>query len=154
MKRDDQLKWFCHHLLSEERELEQSVAKGVEIPFWDANACRELLGEAIWSRIYTIKILASGVAALSYEAYLETRVWKRVSAFVKERDGSCVRCGDTDNLIVHHKTYAMFGREWDFLIQGPPEWSRRPFETLETRCDLCHAVAHADLAWNRRDRRP
>lgn len=66
---------------------------------------------------------------MNYEEYLRSPAWKTIRAEVIARDGSCVLCDSTDELQVHHRTYARLGHE-------------EPTD-LATLCLRCHRVYHA-----------
>ena len=47
-----------------------------------------------------------------YEEYLSSYAWRLVREQVLVRDQYCYRlCEHTENLQVHHRTYARFGKE-------------------------------------------
>ena len=64
-----------------------------------------------------------------YQAYLKTPEWKAIRLLViNERKGKCERCGSTEKLEVHHKTYKNLFNE--------------PLEDLELLCKVCHTKHH------------
>lgn len=72
---------------------------------------------------------------LSYDQFLLTPYWKRVSAKVRRRAGNrCELCPATRGLHVHHKTYEHHGLEDEHL------------DDLICLCGNCHALVHSKLA--------
>lgn len=66
---------------------------------------------------------------MSYADYLRTGEWQKRRAEAIQRDGyKCVRCGATENLQVHHATYANRGHEH--------------LGDLVTLCRSCHCRTH------------
>ncbi len=66
---------------------------------------------------------------MAYPRYLQTPEWQAIRQMALDRDGHrCVECGSTEQLQVHHKTYARRGHE-----------KRRDLVTL---CDRCHKARH------------
>lgn len=71
---------------------------------------------------------------LTYPQFLRSDYWQKVRKLVLERDGyKCKRCGSTENLRVHHKTYKHHNSELKHL------------EDLVTVCDFCHNVIHGKI---------
>jgi len=70
----------------------------------------------------------------AYNQYLRDPHWKLTREAVLRRDKACTRCGTTENLQVHHKTYAHVGNE--------------PLEDLITLCKGCHNLEHKRALWN------
>ncbi|MDF2461775.1 MAG: hypothetical protein K0Q43_10 [Ramlibacter sp.] len=65
-----------------------------------------------------------------YSAYLQTKLWKKISRRVLKRDNKvCRRCGGR-GLRVHHRSY-----DAD-VMRGERD------EALATVCDTCHHVIH------------
>lgn len=61
--------------------------------------------------------------------YLQTDHWEQARTQARIRDGfCCVKCGDHQDLHVHHLTYERKGVEW--------------LEDLQTLCGFCHGLAH------------
>lgn len=71
---------------------------------------------------------ASGV--LSHQNFCDSRYWKLVTNEVKRLRIVCERCGATDNLLVHHKTYENKGNEHLHL------------DDLTLLCKHCHRHEH------------
>ena len=69
----------------------------------------------------------TGEIVFCYEHYLLTQHWKTLSWRIKQ-GGSCVECGEKNNLCVHHISYDRIGRERD--------------EDLEVVCKTCHIRKH------------
>lgn len=66
---------------------------------------------------------------MEYPAYLATPEWKQVRWFALNRDGfSCVLCGATEGLCVHHRRYDRRGFEHG--------------EDVVTLCERCHRSHH------------
>ena len=66
---------------------------------------------------------------MNYAEYLESPWWRaRKAAIVRYRGERCERCGSTDSLELHHRTYERLGRE-------------RP-EDVELLCHRCHKLEH------------
>lgn len=49
-------------------------------------------------------------------AYYETEHWRSLSRSRRELDGSCILCGATDELQVHHICYELFAEHIDDLM--------------------------------------
>lgn len=62
--------------------------------------------------------------AMNYQAYLKTPHWKHTRKKIIARDKSCVLCGSTEHLVVHHRRYDNIGNEHD--------------DDLVTLCTTCH----------------
>ena len=68
---------------------------------------------------------------LLYSDFLRTRYWKIVARYVKRRaNGKCEKCGSTEKLRVHHKTYENHGDE------------ARHLDDLVCLCGECHGKEH------------
>ncbi|HSZ58656.1 MAG TPA: HNH endonuclease signature motif containing protein [Tepidisphaeraceae bacterium] len=64
-----------------------------------------------------------------YKEYLSSEDWAELRAEAIERaGGECERCGSTENLQVHHRTYRRLGQE--------------RLSDLECVCDECHREIH------------
>ena len=64
-----------------------------------------------------------------YQWYVNSATWRRRRSRFLERKGSkCEVCGSTDNITVHHKTYARLGNERD--------------RDLQVLCSGCHNNLH------------
>lgn len=69
--------------------------------------------------------------AMDYGDFLKTKYWTAISMYLKHKaDGKCSRCGSTDNLNVHHKSYAHHGLELFYL------------DDLTVLCEHCHSGEH------------
>ena len=65
----------------------------------------------------------------AYVAYLRSPQWQVVRLQVLRRDRwRCTRCGDTQSLEVHHRTYERFGHEH--------------LSDLQAICTDCHRAIH------------
>lgn len=72
-----------------------------------------------------------GVYQGAYADYLSTAHWARCRRLALARDGyRCRRCGSTQALEIHHRSYAYPWHEHEHL------------EVLETLCSRCHARHH------------
>ena len=71
----------------------------------------------------------TGEPADDYREYCKTEHWRGVSRNLRKRIGRCEKCGKSDRLTVHHKTYERIGAE-----------HRRDLQVL---CPRCHLKAHA-----------
>lgn len=71
---------------------------------------------------------------MTYAEKLKDPRWQKRRLKTMERDNwCCVRCGnDKETLHVHHKAYS--GEPWD-----------APDDTLETLCQTCHEMKHAEI---------
>jgi 5-methylcytosine-specific restriction endonuclease McrA len=79
--------------------------------------------------LYSCAWLFSRSPIVVYEDYIRSSRWREKARDCKSRAGwRCARCGSTENLQAHHKTYARLGRE-------------RPTD-LECLCDGCHETEH------------
>jgi len=66
-----------------------------------------------------------------YSKYLRSEEWSKIRRKVLKRDNyKCAKCEKTNNLNVHHETYAHIFKESDFLGD------------LITLCGDCHVKAH------------
>lgn len=66
-----------------------------------------------------------------YEEFLMSPYWHKVRTIILERDNyTCIKCGNTTNLHVHHLTYANHLDELNHL------------DNLVTLCKLCHKSMH------------
>lgn len=75
-----------------------------------------------------------GEAQKAYAKFLQTPVWKKLSAACIERDGhKCTECESTEILQAHH----LFYRE---------NWWDTELEDLITLCRDCHHAHHFDLS--------
>lgn len=63
------------------------------------------------------------------QALYASAAWRRVRDLVRERDGSCRRCGSTTNLTAHHLT----------SIHERPDLSLDPANVI-TLCRSCHGT--------------
>lgn len=80
------------------------------------------------------KEIQSVVSNMEYGDFLKTLYWKTISAIVKEDSGNkCSKCGSTENLEVHHKTYDNHGLEHLKSIQD---------SDLTCICHKCHSKEH------------
>jgi 5-methylcytosine-specific restriction endonuclease McrA len=71
------------------------------------------------------------VRSSTYEVFLATNYWRNLRERAFEELGrSCRRCGQTEFLHVHHKTYERLGRE--------------RISDLEVLCRRCHQTKHPD----------
>ena len=78
------------------------------------------------------QVVKKKVGNMPYSEFLNTTYWRGVSLFIKRRDGwKCSKCGSTDKIEVHHKTYENHGDEIHNLGD------------LTTLCEKCHKEAHA-----------
>ena len=68
----------------------------------------------------------------SYSAYLDSSYWKQVRAQALHSAGFRCRCGETENLQVHHKKYC--ARYTEHLNM----------HLLEVVCPRCHAQSHGE----------
>ena len=69
-----------------------------------------------------------------YEKYLQTEHWKKQKQLVKERDKICQKCGSTQNLHVHHKSYKNL-------------WiAEEEINDLVLLCKDCHEAEHLRLS--------
>ena len=66
-----------------------------------------------------------------HQGIVNSRRWRKVAAFVKERDGGCVSCGTTRSLSVHHTV--------------PARLAPNPYdpEICVTLCRSCHGRTEA-----------
>ena len=74
-----------------------------------------------------------------YRAYLKTARWRAMRHWALELHGDeCAQCGESENLQIHHKTYANLFKEMP--------------DDLEVLCSGCHRTAHEDdpdlTPWN------
>lgn len=72
---------------------------------------------------------------MTYEAYIASKVWRRLRQLALGRDGyACRICSGTEQLEVHHRRY-------------PPiaKWDEDRVENLTTLCSSCHAFATCHL---------
>lgn len=77
------------------------------------------------------QVVKKKVGNMPYSEFLNTTYWRGVSLFIKRRDGwKCSKCGSTDKIEVHHKTYENHGDEIHNLGD------------LTTLCEKCHKEAH------------
>lgn len=69
----------------------------------------------------------------AHQSIVNTRRWRKVASFVRERDGGCVSCGSTSNLSVHHTV--------------PARLAPNPYdpEICVTLCRSCHGREEAIL---------
>ena len=64
------------------------------------------------------------------EEYMRSKRWDRiVQRMIDHAGGRCERCGSTENLTVHHKTYERLGHE-------------RVPDDLQVLCASCHYAHH------------
>ena len=71
------------------------------------------------------------ICKMEYGDFLKTPYWRSVAHRVKLMAGNkCERCGSSENLCAHHKTYEHHGDEIHFL------------RDLECLCDGCHKATH------------
>ena len=77
-----------------------------------------------------------GHAQDSYIAYLETGYWRKIRNKAIANAGGKCKCGQTENLQVHHKSYCR--RYTEHLNMG----------LLEVLCASCHAQSHGESHFN------
>ncbi len=71
----------------------------------------------------------SYLITLPYNLYLETHHWATIRDNRKEKDNhKCTRCGATEGLHVHHRTYRRLAHE--------------KLSDLRTLCHSCHERVH------------
>jgi hypothetical protein len=96
-------------------------------------------GFALEERLTALRGIFSSIYEKSlkvgpYKDFLQTRYWKTIRMYVMaSRGNKCQLCNSTNNLNVHHSTYANHGREHDHL------------EDLILLCRPCHAKFHDKL---------
>lgn len=74
---------------------------------------------------------------MQYHDYLKSDYWKSVRDAAKKRDGyRCKFCSRTNELAVHHNSYAHLGREIDFL------------DDVICVCGVCHNTLHQVMKVN------
>lgn len=72
----------------------------------------------------------------NYKEYLESNKWKEFREKVLKRDNyKCTKCGNTNELCIHHITYDNFGNE--------------NLEDVVTLCSKCHEEIHNTKNWNK-----
>jgi len=77
------------------------------------------------------KIEYKGKQPITYERFLKTKYWKHVKEIILDRDNyKCIRCGNINNLHVHHTTYKNHYNEHKHLSD------------LITLCSDCHKKEH------------
>jgi len=69
---------------------------------------------------------------LTYQEQLKDPLWKQKREFIiEQRNTKCERCGDSENLQVHHKKYIKDRCAWEY-----------DDELLECLCGSCHMKEH------------
>jgi 5-methylcytosine-specific restriction endonuclease McrA len=70
----------------------------------------------------------------NYAKQLLTKKWKTKRDKIKKRDGGkCTKCGNKNNLEVHHKKYTYGKKAWEY-----------PDSNLITLCSICHYAEHQE----------
>jgi hypothetical protein len=79
----------------------------------------------------------AALRAMPYRQFLQTRYWQAIRRYVVYRKKVCDLCYSSDNLNVHHKTYARHGLE---------HFADVVLNDLTLLCRACHAKFHDKLA--------
>lgn len=73
-----------------------------------------------------------------YQSLLQSECWEKRRKKILERDNySCVRCGSTNNLNVHHRQYHKKAFNHSFV----KPWAYKS-NNLVTLCRSCHQMGH------------
>jgi len=73
-----------------------------------------------------------GMDKKTYRDYLSHPLWiKKRDEILKFYGKKCTRCNSTDDLAIHHKTYANNKMPWEY-----------PLENFEVLCEKCHKERH------------
>lgn len=76
-------------------------------------------------------IVSRHIKDMKYHNFLKTPYWKAIAAHTKYKAGyRCQLCNSTDDLVTHHRTYAIHGRE------------HASMKELTVMCDDCHSRFH------------
>jgi hypothetical protein len=85
--------------------------------------------ENMTSQSISFEAIRYKLLKLDYKDYLQTRYWKCISLFLRNSFKKC-KCGSSEKLHVHHKTYKYVGIDHEHL------------NILQVMCEYCHCLEH------------